>query len=136
MSSYACVRRPLNRTLIVSVLLLALCAAAASAAFDLARAAAASAPQSADAGGASVATCGGKIAVVSNRDGNALIYLMNPDGSGVTPVSTGGDQTPSLSLDGSRITFVSDRDGDYRDLRHERRRLGPDERQQQPAGRP
>jgi dipeptidyl aminopeptidase/acylaminoacyl peptidase len=57
----------------------------------------------------------GKIAFHSFHaaDGSAEIYVMNPDGSNpVNVTNTGGnDVWPSISPDGSKITFQSDRDG-------------------------
>ena len=57
----------------------------------------------------------GRIAFVSNRDGNNEIYVMNTDGSGVTRLTSNpsDDASPSWSPDGGRIDFVSDRDGNY-----------------------
>ncbi len=55
----------------------------------------------------------GKLASVSNRDGNYEIYTMNPDGSGVSRLTYGGGLDPSFSPDGSRIAFTSGRDGNY-----------------------
>jgi Tol biopolymer transport system component len=64
---------------------------------------------------------GGRIAFVSDRDGNPEIYVINADpstgsghsGSGVTRLTNNPaeDRCPSWSPDGSRITFDSDRDG-------------------------
>ena len=69
----------------------------------------------------------GKIAFVSNRDGNDEIYAMNADGSNQTRLTNNAafDNGPSFGRDGSKIAFISDRDGNQRDLRHERRRLQP-----------
>ena len=48
-----------------------------------------------------------KISFVSNRDGNAEIYVMNADGTGVTRLSNDpeNDSSPAWSPDGSRIAF-------------------------------
>ena len=53
----------------------------------------------------------GKIAFTSDRDGNADIYLMNPDGTGQTRLTTNAaeDHSPSITIDGSKIAFFSDR---------------------------
>lgn len=55
----------------------------------------------------------GKIVFETDRDGNAEIYVMNPDGSGLTNLTNhpGNDGTPSLSHNGRKIAFSSDRDG-------------------------
>ena len=60
-----------------------------------------------------VAPAIGKIAFVSNRDGNREIYVMNADGSGQTRLTNNPtfDFPPAWSPDGSRIAFGSDRDG-------------------------
>ncbi len=56
----------------------------------------------------------GKIAFVSNRDGDLEIYVMNYDGSGVTQLTnnTASDESPAWSPDGSKIAFHTNRDGD------------------------
>jgi Tol biopolymer transport system component len=55
----------------------------------------------------------GRIVFVSHRDGNDEIYVMNPDGSGVTRLTNNPatDSTPAWSPDNTRIAFSSDRDG-------------------------
>src|SRR2546430_2714027 len=57
------------------------------------------------------------IAFVSNRDGNYEIYVMNPDGSGVTPltntVAPVGHFDPAWSRNGKQVAFASNRDGNY-----------------------
>jgi TolB protein len=49
----------------------------------------------------------GKIAFVSNRDGNYEIYSVNPDGSGLTRLTNdpSADLRPAWSPDGQRILF-------------------------------
>src|SRR6188508_387922 len=58
---------------------------------------------------------GRRIAFYSDRDGNAEIYVMNADGSGVRRLTnTKADEGyPSWSPDGRTITFDSDRDGNF-----------------------
>jgi dipeptidyl aminopeptidase/acylaminoacyl peptidase len=55
----------------------------------------------------------GRIAFVSERDGNREIYVMNADGSGQTRLTntTADEWGPAFSPDGSRIAFESRRDG-------------------------
>lgn len=50
----------------------------------------------------------GKIAFVSERDGSRNIYIMNPDGSDVHKLISGG--WPSWSPDGTQIAFMKDGD--------------------------
>lgn len=54
-----------------------------------------------------------KILFVSNRDGNAEIYMMNPDGSNKMNLTNhpSHDYDPDWSPNGNRIVFVSKRDG-------------------------
>ena len=60
---------------------------------------------------------GSRIAFVSDRTGDAEIFVMNADGTGVTQVTSNPalDADPAFSADGSRIAFTSDRDSS-RDL--------------------
>lgn len=54
----------------------------------------------------------GRIAFVSDRDGSPEIYVMNADGSGVTRLTSDAvNVSPAWSPDGSRIVFMSNRDG-------------------------
>src|SRR2546427_7643266 len=55
---------------------------------------------------------GTKIAFASSRDGRFEIYVMNPDGSGVTRVSSeqAEEFEPSWSPDGARIAFTTVRE--------------------------
>lgn len=62
------------------------------------------------------ATAKGKIAFMSDRDGNDQIYeiyIMNVDGSGQVRLTNNPaiDVFPSFSPDGSKIAFASYRDG-------------------------
>ena len=55
----------------------------------------------------------GRIAFMSNRDGNWEIYVMNTDGSGETRLTNnlGDDRWPTWSPDGVKIAFGSEHDG-------------------------
>jgi Tol biopolymer transport system component len=55
----------------------------------------------------------GKIAFVSDRDGNWEIYVMDADGTNQTRLTTNAaiDSNPSWSPDGTKIAFASYRDG-------------------------
>ena len=57
----------------------------------------------------------GRVAFVSNRDGNSEIYVMNADGTGLTRLTNDPavDAYPAWSPDGNRIAFTSSRDGHY-----------------------
>ena len=57
----------------------------------------------------------GRIAFVSDRDGNDEIYAMNTDGSNVTRLThnPAKDWWPRWSPDGQQIAYSSDRDGDF-----------------------
>jgi dipeptidyl aminopeptidase/acylaminoacyl peptidase len=54
-----------------------------------------------------------KIAFYSSREGNYEIYTMNPNGTGVTRLTTssGANYAPVWSADGTRLAFFSYRDG-------------------------
>ncbi len=56
----------------------------------------------------------GLIAFTSTRDGNPEIYVMNPDGTAQTRLTTNTaiDDYPAISPDGSEVAFTSWRDGD------------------------
>jgi hypothetical protein len=60
-----------------------------------------------------VSVDGRRIVFQSNRDGNAELYVMRSDGTGVRRVTRDAsrDGEPAWSPDGRRIAFVSDRDG-------------------------
>ena len=69
------------------------------------------------AGASSADLTGTKIVFDSNRSGNYDIYAMDPDGTGVTQLTTtaANERSPSYSPDGSRIYFDSDASG-YRNI--------------------
>src|SRR5207244_7691770 len=55
----------------------------------------------------------GKIAFYNDNGGD--IYVVNPDGSGLTPLTSGSgiDVSPAWSADGQKIAFSSNRAGNY-----------------------
>ena len=60
-----------------------------------------------------------QIAFSSNRDGNTEIYVMDADGKNQRRLTNNpaSDHSPSWSLDGKRIAFVSNRDGHVHPIR-------------------
>lgn len=55
----------------------------------------------------------GKIAFVSGQDGNCEIYLVDPDGTGLTRLTSNParEVSPAWSPDGTKIAFSTNRDG-------------------------
>jgi Tol biopolymer transport system component len=70
------------------------------------------------AGGSKAAPTNGRIVFVGGQTGNADIYSMNADGSGVVNLThdPGDDSEPAVSSDGSLIAWISDRDAGNRDV--------------------
>ena len=61
----------------------------------------------------SITTAAGRIVFQSERDGDAEIYIVNADGTGLTRLTNNPafDGMPCFRWDGRRIVFTSDRDG-------------------------
>ena len=66
-------------------------------------------------GSGQLGASGGKIAFISNRDGEFDIFVMAADGSNPTRLTRdpGRDGAPSWSPDGRQIAFETDRTGDF-----------------------
>jgi TolB protein len=58
---------------------------------------------------------GRKLAFTTDRDGNAEVYTMNSDGSGLRRLTDNPafDGDVAWSADGRKLAFVSDRDGSW-----------------------
>ena len=58
---------------------------------------------------------GSRIAFVSNRSGSYKLWLMNHDGTGLSPLTTGEgeERYPAWSPDGTKIAFSSTRSGNW-----------------------
>ena len=57
----------------------------------------------------------GKIAFASDRDGDLEVYTMNPDGTGLTQLTSNAgadDRAPAWSPDATKIVYQSSEDGD------------------------
>lgn len=65
-------------------------------------------------GPSQAAPIGGRIAFVSDRDGDGEIFLAGPTGGDLIRLTDNAfdERSPAWSPDGSRIAFVSERDGD------------------------
>ncbi|UCC45510.1 MAG: PD40 domain-containing protein [Candidatus Zixiibacteriota bacterium] len=54
------------------------------------------------------------IAFQSGRSGSTNVFTLDPAGNNITQLTTSGyNVVPTISPDGSKIAFVSDRDGEY-----------------------
>ena len=80
---------------------------------------------------------GRKLAFVSQRDGNAEIYVMNADGSAQENLTRqpANDSHPSWSRDGAEARVRQPTRRQLRDLRHERRRERAAQRDADSVGR-